>query len=212
MARTTGPLFSQDASGTVGKLMTHSHWKGRTYVRQAVTPTLTTTPTQLAARAIHAWLASQWNGYPISDADKATWEPLAAQTKVAPYNAYIAENIRLWFDFHAPTQAYPWNNGGTLWTYTGGNPTVAAATKSAIISFNVGTLGDAWGIQIYRSVGPTVAPGPTTLIAIKPITATGPVTIVDGPLEPGQYAYNFHRLAKYGKDSAPATNRTVTIA
>jgi hypothetical protein len=38
MAKATGPLFSLEASGTVGKTVTYSHWKGRPYVRRRVIP------------------------------------------------------------------------------------------------------------------------------------------------------------------------------
>ena len=38
MAKTTGPLLSFDASGTTGKVMTASKWKGRTYMRLRVIP------------------------------------------------------------------------------------------------------------------------------------------------------------------------------
>ena len=38
MAKTTGPLFSLTASGTVGKTITYSNWKGRPYVRRRVIP------------------------------------------------------------------------------------------------------------------------------------------------------------------------------
>ena len=38
MAKTTGPLFSLTASGTVGNTITYSNWKGRSYVRRRVIP------------------------------------------------------------------------------------------------------------------------------------------------------------------------------
>lgn len=38
MAKTTGPLFSLTASGTVGRTITYSNWKGRPYVRRRVIP------------------------------------------------------------------------------------------------------------------------------------------------------------------------------
>lgn len=38
MARTTGPLFSLTASGSVGKTVVYSQWKGRPYVRRLVIP------------------------------------------------------------------------------------------------------------------------------------------------------------------------------
>ncbi|MGH7177243.1 MAG: hypothetical protein ACREJC_07680 [Tepidisphaeraceae bacterium] len=38
MAKTTGPLFSMDASGAFGGALVYSRWKGRPTVRQLVTP------------------------------------------------------------------------------------------------------------------------------------------------------------------------------
>lgn len=38
MARTTGPLFSLTASGSLGKTIVYSIWKGRSYVRSLVIP------------------------------------------------------------------------------------------------------------------------------------------------------------------------------
>jgi hypothetical protein len=38
MAKTSGPLFSMDASGTIGKAIVYSKWKGVNYVRQWLKP------------------------------------------------------------------------------------------------------------------------------------------------------------------------------
>lgn len=38
MAKTTGPLFSLEASGTIAKTITYSRWKGRPYSRVRVIP------------------------------------------------------------------------------------------------------------------------------------------------------------------------------
>jgi len=38
VVRVTGPLYSQDASGTIGKAIVFSKWKGRNYVRKHVKP------------------------------------------------------------------------------------------------------------------------------------------------------------------------------
>lgn len=50
MAKTTGPLFSLEASGTVGHTVTYSHWKGRSYVRRRVIPLNPFSTDQVAAR------------------------------------------------------------------------------------------------------------------------------------------------------------------
>jgi len=50
MAKATGPLFSLEASGTIGKTVTYSRWKGRPYVRARVIPLNPFDPDQVIAR------------------------------------------------------------------------------------------------------------------------------------------------------------------
>lgn len=51
MAKTTGPLFSLTASGSVAKTITYSAWKGISYVRQLVIPANPQTADQAAVRS-----------------------------------------------------------------------------------------------------------------------------------------------------------------
>jgi len=50
MAKTTGPLFSLEASGTIAKTITYSRWKGRPYSRVRVVPLNPYAADQVAAR------------------------------------------------------------------------------------------------------------------------------------------------------------------
>lgn len=50
MAKTTAPLFSLEASGTVGKTITYSRWHGRSYVRRRVIPLNPQSADQVAVR------------------------------------------------------------------------------------------------------------------------------------------------------------------
>jgi hypothetical protein len=50
MAKTTGPLFSLTASGTVGNTITYANWKGRPYVRRRVIPLNPMTADQAVVR------------------------------------------------------------------------------------------------------------------------------------------------------------------
>jgi hypothetical protein len=58
MAKVTGPLFSLEASGTVGGVVTYSQWKGRPYVRRHVIPLNPFSADQVAARNRVRCLAS----------------------------------------------------------------------------------------------------------------------------------------------------------
>lgn len=51
MAKTSGALFSLDASGKFGKTLVVAKWKGRQYIRQLVTPSNPQTTGQQTARA-----------------------------------------------------------------------------------------------------------------------------------------------------------------
>jgi hypothetical protein len=50
MAKTTGPLFSLEASGTVGNTVVYSQWKGVNYVRRRVVPANPYEALQVVAR------------------------------------------------------------------------------------------------------------------------------------------------------------------
>lgn len=57
MAKITGPFHSDDASGTFGKILTASKWKGRAYMRMRVIPANPKTAGQKSVRSILGTLA-----------------------------------------------------------------------------------------------------------------------------------------------------------
>ena len=111
MVKTTGPLFSLAASGTLGEAIVYSSNKGRSYVRQHVTPANPQTGAQIGRRAMTKFLSKQWAS--ISAVDQATWQDLADQMVVSPDNAYISQNLERWHIFLTPGKTYPIGNTGT---------------------------------------------------------------------------------------------------
>jgi len=95
MAKVTGPLFSLTASGSVGKTITFSIWKGIAYVRQLVIPTYTNTFKQSAVRtlmtdATEAWRANSVITPTTIDATyKAAFDAAAAGTAMSGFNLYV---------------------------------------------------------------------------------------------------------------------------
>ena len=101
MAKTTGPLFSLEASGTVGKTVTYSHWKGRPYVRRRVIPLNPFEPDQVAARnRIRADLSQTAGGRSQAFCDGHALGD-ASQCRIHSTGAHAA-------DVHAPIAA--WNS------------------------------------------------------------------------------------------------------
>ena len=93
MARTTAPLFSLDASGTIAKTIVFSKWKGRAYVRRHAVPSNPRFPLQVAVRACFAYLTAWWK--PMAEIPKARWEALGAEKKITGMNARVQRCVAL---------------------------------------------------------------------------------------------------------------------
>lgn len=94
MARTTGPLLSMDASGTVGGSIVFSKWKGRSYVRKHVVPHNPQTPLQVGVRAGMAF-CSKWSASDPTTT-KAIWTTAANNAKISPTNAFVKAFMSTW--------------------------------------------------------------------------------------------------------------------
>lgn len=209
MARVTGPLGSQQASGTVANLLTYATTNGRQYVKRKSQPTDARTPDQLTARLVLAFLAQSWKNA-VTDADKATWAALAAQTNVTLPNAFTAENLRRQTQFAAPTQ-----NLGLVGTSVAADWTTApqgTVLPNAIrVNWNILNLNDLWGLWTAKLPFPGFPDETTPLSALTLITATGPgqVTIIDQPT--GSWEYMYWEVSKYDRDAGLQNFQHLTI-
>lgn len=100
-----GPLMSNSASACFADILTYSKNHGRHSARKKTKPKVTRTPKQNGIRLMVGWLAKQWAT--LSPADWDTWDPLASETDVAAYHAYISYNMKRWRNWKPPTQRWP---------------------------------------------------------------------------------------------------------
>lgn len=147
MVRLKGPALSLAASGTAADAVTFSNWKGKSYLKRRSVPSNPNTPAQHVYRIYMTWLNTAWST--LSNSDKATWQPLATASDVAPFSAFLSENIKRWNNFKPPGKAYPiagLANPPELWhglfTVTGG---VRCFTYTAALK----QWGNAWGIEAH---------------------------------------------------------------
>lgn len=148
MARTTGPLFSLDASGSVGGALTFSRWKGRSYVRRLVIPSNPKSGAQVGRRAMLSWISKAWAA--LSTGEKAGWQTLAEEINCAPFNAYVKYNMEAWHNFLMPTQTPPAARAGTP---SDRAISVCAWEENRIkISHLATALNDGWGMMIFASL------------------------------------------------------------
>lgn len=207
MARTNGPLFSFDASGTVGKTITFSRWKGRPYVRQRVIPANPKSPLQVSVRAMMKFLSQQWAG--LTSPNQATWETLASQSTISPFNAFTKENLRRFGNFESPSKEYPAAESATPATLGATTPTGGVRQVSLVGA--AGTLAGGWGILLHRSLTTGFTPGRDTVVAVVPFIAAAAWSYVDTPLLPATYFYRAQTFTTDGILSVAQAQVSATV-
>jgi hypothetical protein len=192
MARTSGPLFAESASGTLANQLTYATWKGRSYVKKKGVPTGELTTDQSIFQQIMRFLTKQWSAS-LTQADRDTWLQQAIDTNTSPINAFTAENIP-----PTPSAFQPHKQQGQA---AGGTPPVPiAGSKSLVVSNKIRvhlrytTLNDVWGNTILFNVQPGAAT-PPIMRSIQPTILDNANHNYDFPATvPGTYdvtVYNF---------------------
>lgn len=87
MARVNAPLMSLDASGTIGKALVYSKWKGRHYVRTWVIPSNPRTGLQVGMRSGIAIAPTLWN-LALSASDRAAWGAAVGAEAISGFNLF----------------------------------------------------------------------------------------------------------------------------
>lgn len=94
MARTTGPLLSMDASGSVGNALTFAKWKGRNYVRRYAVPS---NPQSTGQESIRAGMALYTAIYKNQTANvTSAFQSKADSEKYSVINAYVGTGLNSW--------------------------------------------------------------------------------------------------------------------
>jgi len=91
MAKTTAPLLSFDAAGTIAKTQTYARWKGVKYVRRYGTPSNPQTSEQTLTREAFTGIS---NIYKFAPADMTDiWTAFVRGKPLTPINAFIQANL-----------------------------------------------------------------------------------------------------------------------
>lgn len=93
MAKTSAPLLSFDADGSVAKTVVYSRWRGIRYARRHVVPANPRTTAQQTTRNTFATLREMWKLAPVLVI--APWNAFATGRQFLGLNAFIGENLRV---------------------------------------------------------------------------------------------------------------------
>lgn len=92
MARTKGPLFSLDASGTIADTIVFSRWKGRSYVRRHQIPYNPNTAKQVNVRKAMTLLVALWQEK--DDAVKLLYETQGKKIQLSGFNYFVRRGMK----------------------------------------------------------------------------------------------------------------------
>lgn len=197
MARVKGPLFSMEASGTIGNTLVFSKWKGRDYVRRHAIPSNPKSGLQVGIRSVFGWIAQDYAN--LAAGDVTDWTALAAGDNVTPLNAHIRDAV------DRARRNLGWRQNTTDSGSTTPNaPTSATATaqpKTLVLDWTDPATNEAdYCIAIYRSVSTGFTPDISNLVGI---VAVGVETFTDINLPAG--TEQFYRARGINTDGVLGT-------
>ncbi len=208
MVKVAGPAMSLEASGSLAGVMVFAKWKGRPYVRSLVRPSNPKSGGQVGVRSMFKFISQNWSA--IGSTPQASWEDRADQKVISPFNAFMGYNQGRWRDFKAPSQADPAVETGTdadLDTIT-----AVAGVRSVTLTIPILAAHDGWGIAVFRSTSTGFTPAFDNLIGIGLINDTDDVVVIDTPLEPDTYYYNFRTFTTTGKLYSAVGEESAVVA
>lgn len=162
MASTKAPLFGLDASGTIGKAIVFSKWRGRTYVRKHSVPANPRSGLQIGMRSTMKFLTQAWAGF--TAAIKLEWTDLAAPDNITLLNAAV-RSCQKRSRMNLGLLRSPDSVAGT----TPSLPTiddVVAQPKSLVITWTVGAEAPELCWRLYRSLTGTFTRDISNLVAV----------------------------------------------
>lgn len=167
--KTTGPMFSLAASGTIGGVITMATWKGRPYARIRVTPSNPRSAGQTAQRAMMRFLAQEWAT--LEPGTKAAWEELARAGSFSAFNAFVKQNLQSWSLFEAPsmTPGHPAVNGPG----TGEAIVATPGVKSATLAVTMSAEESPWSGTIFLAVGADPTGAKSEVVRVINIDSAG---------------------------------------
>jgi hypothetical protein len=142
MAKTTAPLLSFNASGSLAKSVVYSKWKGVNYARQHVIPSNPRSTAQTTTRQAFTWLHESFKYFPAAVTD--AWKTYAKGKPLTGPNAYMQGNL--------PTMRGATHLTDLLFAKpTGGGPSALSNTTTAgatqlTVTPGIPTLPTGWAI------------------------------------------------------------------
>jgi len=100
MAIITGPLFSLEAHGSLGDVITYARLGRTNYTKVHFSPANPKSPGQIGIRCMTKFLTQIWSE--LSDNMQAQFQQLGETWNLKPYHAYLKFNLQRWTGHEMP--------------------------------------------------------------------------------------------------------------
>lgn len=185
MVKTRGPLLSLAAGGSLGKTVTSSQWKGRSYLKKLAAPTDPRSGLQIGTRTMFAFISKQWDW--LNAAAKATWEAAATLEDISPFNAYLGYNLDRWGRYVAPSWKYPATEDGSF--STGYGLTGTQEGRLIHLTFTHSPPANMWGVWIVATLTPPAIDDQSQVILVEFINTVTPLELYWRPPSTGTWYF-----------------------
>lgn len=207
MAGVKGPLFSLDASGSIGDAIVFAKWKGRNYVRRHAIPSNPKSVGQVSVRAMIKFLTQYWAS--LSGAEQTDWETRAAATDISPFNAFVGYNMERWGRYAFPSKLDPATSGGTPGTILA--PSATAGSRSILLDVPISVVADNWGVIIHSDLSTGFTPSRNTARQVIEAESVATFSWLDFPLTVGVAVYyRFESISDEGDNTLLVGEETAT--
>jgi hypothetical protein len=177
MAKTTAPMLSFSAAGSIAKTLVYAKWRGISYGRQHVIPANPKSTAQTLTRNTFATLREFWKR--TGATTRAPWDAFAKGQPYTGMNKFVGENLRL-IRGEADMDLFyasPGAGGGLAF------PTLLVATGSGSgevdVTLTAPSLPTGWSITSAHAVG-ILQQAPDSLflgVVVEGSDATAPYAI-----------------------------------
>jgi len=207
MAGVKGPLFSLDASGSIGNALVYAKWKGRNYVRRHAIPSNPKSAGQVSVRAMLKFLTQYWDT--LLAGEQADWDTRAAATDISPFNAFVSYNMLRWGRYATPSKEDPALEDDTPGTIL--SPTATAGSRSILLAVPISVAADNWGVIIHSDLTTGFTPTRNTARQALAAEATATFEWLDFPLTVGvEVFYRFESFSEKGSSTVLAGEQSAT--
>lgn len=111
MAQGNGPLFSLEATGSIGNALTYGKRLGRNIIKRKNVTVKTRTLAQIISRAVVAYATPVWNS--LSESEKNAWNVAAEPLQISGYNLFISTSRKNQMEDRGVQSIYSGGSGHT---------------------------------------------------------------------------------------------------